>query len=162
MVKPSPHEIRRFQSQRGGVRATGRGGQTSGWSPGGSGPALFETSREHPSSWTIRRHLFACRHQGEAYQLLRRARVRRLAAPKSIKLLIGSLHGLFRPQQQGRRSVNPFMSVPAVPACGLHVNAISGGEGGVVIAKKLNYALASNIESPAFVPFRANPEGTDR
>jgi len=77
-------------------------------------------------------------------------------------VVIGSLDNLFRPQQQSRRSVNPFTSVPAVPACGLHVNAFSGGEGGAIKAKKLNYALASDIESPAFVPFRANPERADR
>jgi len=33
-----------------------------------------------------------------------------------------------------------------------------GSEGGAVVAKKLDYALAPDIESPAFVPFRANPE----
>ena len=40
----------------------------------------------------------------------------------------------------------------------LRVNAIGGSEGGAVKAKKLDYALAPDIESPAFVPFRANPE----
>jgi hypothetical protein len=73
-----------------------------------------------------------------------------LAAPKAIQVLSGSLHRLFRPQKQGRRSGNRFTSVPAVPACGLHVNAISGCEGGAVIAKKLNYALACDIEPPSF------------
>jgi len=82
----------------------------------------------------------------------------RLAAPKSTPVLIGSLHKLSRPQQQGLRSVNPFTLVPAVPAGALHVNAVGGSEGGVVIAKKLDYALAPDIESPPFVPFRANPE----
>ena len=126
----------------------------------GSAAALFQASRERASSWTLYpRRLFGCRSQSEAYQLQRWARVRCLAAPKA---LIGSLHRLSRPQQQGRRSVNPFTSVPAIPACGPHVNAISGGEGGTVIVKKLKYTLASDIESPAFAPFRANPEGADR
>jgi hypothetical protein len=82
----------------------------------------------------------------------------RLAAPKSTPVLIGSLHRLSRPQQQGRRSVNPFTLVPAVPSGALRVNAVGGSEGGAVKAKKLDYALAPDIESPAFVPFRANPE----
>ncbi len=85
----------------------------------------------------------------------------RLAAPKSTPVLIGSLHRLFRPQQQGRRSVIPFTLVPAVPSGTLHVNAVGGSEGGTVIAKKLDNALAPDIESPAFVPFRANPEDAD-
>ena len=85
----------------------------------------------------------------------------RLAAPKSTPVLIGSLHKLSRPQQQGLRSVNPFTLVPAVPSGALRVNAVGGREGGAVIAKKLDYAFASDIESPAFVPFRANPEGAN-
>ena len=83
------------------------------------------------------------------------------AAPKSILVLIGSLHRLFRPQQQGRRSVNPFTLVPAVPSDALRVSAVGGSEGGALIAKKLEYGLAPDIESPAFVPFRANPENTN-
>jgi hypothetical protein len=82
----------------------------------------------------------------------------RLAAPKSTPVLIGPLHRLSRPQQQGLRSVNPFTLVPAVPSGALRVNAVGGSEGRAVIAKKLDYALAPDIESPAFVPFRANPE----
>jgi hypothetical protein len=81
-----------------------------------------------------------------------------MAAPKSTPVLIGSLHRLFQPQQQGRRSVIPFTLVPAVPSRTLHVNAVGGSEGRTVIAKKLDNALAPDIESPAFVPFRANPE----
>jgi hypothetical protein len=85
----------------------------------------------------------------------------RLVAPKSNLVLIGSLHKLSRPQQQGFRSVNSFTLVPAVPSGALRVNAVGGSESGAVIAKKLDYALASDIQSPAFVPFRANPEGAN-
>ena len=78
-----------------------------------------------------------------------------LAAPRSTPALIGSLHKLSRPQQQGLRSVTPFT---LVPSGALRVNAVGGGESGAIIAKKLDYALAPYIKSPAFVPFRANPE----
>lgn len=88
----------------------------------------------------------------------RHGRFQTLAALKSTPALIGSPHKFFRPQQQSRWSVNPFKSVPAVPSGALHANTVGGSEGGAVVAKKLDYALAPDIESPAFVPFRANPE----
>jgi len=54
--------------------------------------------------------------------------------------------------------VTLFTSVPAVPSGALHENAVGSSECGAVIAKKLDYALTADIESPSFVPFRANPE----
>ena len=157
MVKPNPaHEIHRFQSQRGGIRTSGRGGVDER----AVARAVVPRSSRHLTNVQILGHYarLAC---WLAQSGLSRGSLR-LAAPKSVLVVIGSLHRLSRPQQQGRRSVTPLTPVPFVPACGLCVNAIGGGEGGVVIAKKLNYALASDIESPAFVPFRANPEGADR
>jgi hypothetical protein len=67
--------------------------------------------------------------------------------PATTPAHIASLHTLSRPQQQGWRSVNPFTLVPAVPSDALRVNAVGGSEGGAVIAKKLEYALAPDIES---------------
>src|SRR5207302_7437979 len=68
------------------------------------------------------------------------------------RLLCSSLRRLFRPQQQGRRSVNPFKSVPAVPSGALHVNAVGGSKGGAVIAKKLDYAFAPRYRVPSVCP----------
>src|ERR1700733_582229 len=113
--------------------------------------------REHFVVPPIRSQDGACTQRSGVRRCVGRGTLR-LAAPKSTPVLIGSLHNLSRPQQQGLRSGNPFPLVPAVPSGALHVNAVGGSEGGAVIAKKLDYALAPDIESPAFVPFRANPE----
>ena len=83
--------------------------------------------REHFVVPPIRSQDGACTQRSGVRRCVGRGTLR-LAAPKSTPVLIGSLHNLSRPQQQGLRSVNPFTLVPAIPSGALHVNAVGGSE----------------------------------